>query len=119
MNLSEICEIAAHTSSVRIAVSYCGDSKFAVGISDGITSPIVASGMPEEVETILREQLPGYMEKIATEAATRKAQADEEKRKAAEQAALSELKRKENIRKSAEKTTAAANKENQLELKLF
>ena len=119
MDLSKICEIATRTSSVRIAVSYCGDNKFAVGISDGVTSPIVANGTPAEIETIIQEQLSGYLEKVATEAAKRKAQADEEKRKAAEQAALSELKRKENVRKSAEKTTAAANKENQLELKLF
>ncbi len=119
MNLAKLCKIAAHTSTIRIAVSYCGDDRFAVGIGDGVTSPIVANGTPEEIESILTGQLPGYLEKAATEAAERKAKADEAKRQAEERVALAELKRKNNERKAAEKKAAEANKEKQMQLDLF
>lgn len=115
MNLNQICEIA-ESGPVRMVFSYSGANKFAFGISDGVTTPIVVNGTPEEIETALARQLPEYRQKVAEEAAARKAKEDEVKRQAAEQTALAELRRQENEKKTADKKIAAVNKESQLEL---
>ncbi len=116
MQLSQVCQIAAEAASVRIVISYSGESKFALGISDGVTTPIIATGTPEEIETSIAGQLPDYLAKVATEAAERKAKEEEHKRIAAERAALAEQNRKNAADRAAAKKTAEANKENQLEL---
>lgn len=115
MDLKEICTIAEH-STVRIIVSYSGDGKFALGMSDGVTSPVVANGSPEELEVELLRQIPGYREKAAIEAAERKAKEEEKQRKAAEAVALAEAKRKEAEQKAVAKRTAEENDKNQMEL---
>lgn len=116
MQLADVCQIAANTASVRIAVSYCGENKFAVGISDGVTTPIIANGTPEEIEASIAGQLPGYQEKVAQETAERKAKEEEAKQKTAERAALTELNRQKAADRQTAKETAEENKNNQLEL---
>lgn len=116
MNVADVCRIAAETAHVKIMVSYCGENKFAVGISDGTTTPIVANGTPEEIEASIAGQLPDYQEKIAAETAVRKAKEEEEKRKAAERTALAELNQQRRTDRIAARKTAETNKENQLEL---
>ena len=51
MELKDVCGIAEHTG-IRIVVSYSGNGKFALGLSDGSTTPIVANGTPEEIEDL-------------------------------------------------------------------
>ena len=38
MELKDVCGIAEHTG-IRIVVSYSGNGKFALGLSDGSTTP--------------------------------------------------------------------------------
>lgn len=118
MELKDVCGIAEHTG-IRIVVSYSGNGKFALGLSDGLTTPIVANGTPEEIEVSLAEQLPGYREKAIREATEKKAKEEELKKKAAETAALAELKRQESEKRAAEKKAAEVNKQNQLEFSLI
>mgnify|MGYP006922311157 FL=1 len=118
MELKDVCGIAEHTG-IRIVVSYSGNGKFALGLSDGSTTPIVANGTPEEIEVLLAEQLPGYREKAIREATEKKAKEEEFKKKAAETAALAELKRQESEKRAAEKKAAEVNKQNQLEFSLI
>ena len=112
MELKDVCGIAEHTG-IRIVVSYSGNGKFALGLSDGSTTPIVANGTPEEIEVSLAEQLPGYREKAIREATEKKAKEEELKKKAAE------IKRQESEKRAAEKKAAETNKQNQLEFSLI
>ena len=39
--LEELSKIAMQSGNCRLVLSYTGDQKFAAGVSDGITTPLV------------------------------------------------------------------------------
>ena len=43
MLFEELCKIAAQNGNCRLVVSYSGDDRYALGISDGVSSPFVAN----------------------------------------------------------------------------
>ena len=76
MLLEELCKIARCGGNCRLVVSYAGEDRYAVGISDGVTTAEVYRGTQPELEVKLREQLPQYPETIAREARERKEKED-------------------------------------------
>ncbi len=114
MLLEELCKIARCGGNCRLVVSYAGEDRYAVGISDGVTTAAVYRGTQPELEVKLREQLPQYPETIAREARERKEKEDAARHEAEVKAAERELKRQASVRRSAEK-----NDTRQEELSLF
>ena len=55
-------------------ISYNGDDKYALGVSDGVTTPLVVNGTLVELQTAIAEKLPGYLELAAKEAAYEEAE---------------------------------------------
>lgn len=119
MILKEVCKIAAANGNARLVVSYSGDNKFVVGISDGVTTPLVINGTREELETLLAEQLPGYLATAGKEAAERKVKEEAARHEAALRAAEAKLRQENAARKTAEKKASEENKANQQEFSLF
>ena len=107
------------SGNCRLVLSYTGNQKFAAGISDGITTPLVVNGTIPEIESELAKKLPGYCETAQREAAERKAKEETAKREAALKAAEAKLKKQNAEKRKAEKQAAEANKANQGELALF
>ena len=68
MLLEELSKIAAQNGNCRLVISYNGDDKYALGISDGVTTPLVINGTLAELQTAIVEKLPGYLELAAKEA---------------------------------------------------
>ena len=60
-------------------ISYNGDDKYALGVSDGVTTPLVVNGTLVELQTAIAEKLPGYLELAAKEAAEKKAKEEAKK----------------------------------------
>ena len=111
MLLEELSKIAAQSGNSRLVISYNGDDKYALGVSDGVTTPLVVNGTLVELQTAIAEKLPGYLELAAKEAAAR----HEAELKAVE----TKLKQEAAARKAAEKKAAEENKAAQGELSLF
>ena len=120
MLFEELCKIAAQNGNCRLVISYNGDDKYALGISDGVSTPFVANGTLPELQAAVAEKLPGYLELAAREAAAKKAR-EEAARHEAELKAAAEARRKQEAaaRKAAEKKTIEENKAAQGELSLF
>jgi hypothetical protein len=117
--LEELSKIAMQSGNCRLVLSYTGDQKFAAGISDGITTPLVVNGTIPEIEAELAEKLPGYLVTAQREAAERKAKEEAAKHEAEIKAAEAKLKKENAAKRQAEKQAAEANKANQGELSLF
>jgi len=115
----ELSKIAMRSGNCRLVLSYVGEEKFATGVSDGITTPLVVNGTIPEIEAELAVKLPGYLETAEKEAAERKAKEDAAKREAEVKAAEAKLKKQNAEKRKAEKQTAEANQANQGELALF
>ena len=96
--LDELSKIAMHSGNCRLVLSYSGEDKFALGVSDGITTPLVINGTIPEIEAELAGKLPGYLETAQHEAAERKAKEEAAKHEAEIKAAEAKLK-KENAAK--------------------
>ena len=60
--LEELSKIAMQSGNCRLVLSYTGDQKFAAGVSDGITTPLVVNGTLAEIAEELATKLPGYLE---------------------------------------------------------
>lgn len=119
MIFNELCKIATASGNARLVVSYNGDGKFAVGVSDGVTTPLVINGTQEEITAKLPEQLTSYQETIAKETAERQAKEAALKHEAEVKAAEVKLKQEESARKAAARREAEENKKAQDELSLF
>lgn len=119
MLFEELCKIAAQNGNCRLVVSYSGDDKYALGISDGVTTPLVINGTLAELQTAIVEKLPGYLELAAREAAAKKAREEAARHEAELKAAKARRKQEAAARKAAEKKTIEENKAAQGELSLF
>lgn len=119
MLFEELCKIAAQNGNCRLVVSYSGDDKYALGISDGVSTPFVANGTLAELQTAIVEKLPGYLELAAKEAAEKKAKEEAARHEAELKAAEARRKQEAAARKAAEKKTIEENKAAQGELSLF
>ena len=119
MLLRELCLIARQSGNCRLVVSYTGEEKFAVGISDGMATPQVFNGTFPEIEAVISEKLSAYREAAAKEAAERKNKEAALKHEAEVKAAEAKLKQQESARRLAEKRAAEQNKASQTELSLF
>ena len=117
--LEGLSKIAMQSGNCRLVLSYTGEQKFAAGVSDGITTPLVVNGTIREIESELAEKLPGYCETAQREAAERKAKEETAKREAALKAAEAQLKKQNAAKRQAEKQTAETNQADQGELALF
>ena len=117
--LNELCKIAQQSGNCRLVISYSGEEKFAVGISDGVTTPQIFNGTLPEIETEITEKLPAYLEIAAKESAERKAKEAALKHEAEIKAAEAKLKQAEAAKRAAEKRAAEANKADQPEFSLF
>ena len=69
MLLEELSKIAAQCGNCRLVISYNGNDKYALGVSDGVTTPLVVNGTLVELQTAVAEKLPGYLELATKEAA--------------------------------------------------
>ena len=69
MLFEELCKIAAQNGNCRLVVSYSGNDKYALGISDGVSSPFVANGTLPELQVAVAAKLTGYLERAARETA--------------------------------------------------
>ena len=115
----ELSKIAMQSGNCRLVLSYTGEQKFAAGISDGITTPLVVNGTIPEIEAELVGKLAEYLEQVRREAAERKAKEEAAKHEAEIKAAEAKLKKENAAKRQAEKQAAEANKANQGELSLF
>ena len=115
----ELSKIAMQSGNCRLVLSYTGEQKFAAGISDGITTPLVVNGTIPEIEAELAGKLAEYLEQVRREAAERKAKEEAAKHEAEIKAAEAKLKKENAAKRQAEKQAAEANKANQGELSLF
>ena len=119
MLLEELSKIAAQSGNCRLVISYNGDDKYALGVSDGVTTPLVANGTLAELQTAIAEKLPGYLELAVKEAAEKKAKEEAARHEAELKAAETRLKQEAAARKAAEKKAVEENKAAQGELSLF
>lgn len=119
MLLEELSKIAAQNGNCRLVISYNGDDKYALGISDGVTTPLVINGTLAELQTAIVEKLPGYLELAARETAAKKAREEAARHEAELKAAEARRKQEAAARKAAEKKTIEENKAAQGELSLF
>ena len=119
MLFEELCKIAAQNGNCRLVVSYSGDDKYALGISDGVTTPFVANGTLPELQAAVAEKLPGYLELAVKEAAEKKAKEEAARHEAELKAAEAKLKQEAAARKAADKKAVEENKAAQGELSLF
>ena len=115
----ELSKIAMQSGNCRLVLSYTGEQKFAAGVSDGITTPLVVNGTIPEIEAELAGKLPGYLETAQKEATERKAKEEAARHEAEVKAAEAKLKKENAEKRKAEKLAAEANKANQGELALF
>lgn len=119
MLLEELSKIAAQSGNCRLVISYNGDDKYALGVSDGVTTPLVVNGTLVELQTAVAEKLPGYLELAVREAAEKKAKEEAARHEAELKAAEAKLKQEAAARKAAEKKAVEENKAAQGELSLF
>lgn len=117
--LETMSQIAMHSGNCRLVLSYSGEEKFALGVSDGLATPLVVNGTIPEIEAELHGKLAEYLEQVRREAAERKAKEEAAKREAEIKAAEAKLKKENAAKRQAEKQAAEANKANQGELSLF
>ena len=117
--LETMSQIAMYSGNCRLVLSYSGEEKFALGVSDGLATPLVVNGTIPEIEAELTVKLPGYLETAQREAAERKANEEAAKHEAEIKAAEAKLKKENAAKRQAEKQAAEANKANQGELSLF
>ena len=114
MLLEELSKIAAQSGNCRLVISYNGDDKYALGVSDGVTTPLVVNGTLAELQIAIAEKLPGYLELAVKEAAEKKAKEEAARHEAELKAAEVKLKQE-----AAEKKAVEENKAAQGELSLF
>ena len=53
--------IALERGSVRCVLSYSGEDKYALGISDGTNTPLVMNGTFEELQAKLDSEMPEFL----------------------------------------------------------
>ena len=111
MLFEELCKIAAQNGNCRLVVSYSGDDRYALGISDGVSSPFVANGTLPELQAAVAEKLPGYLELAAREAVAKKAREEAARHEAELKAAEARRKQEAAARKAAEKKTIERRKQ--------
>jgi len=119
MLLKELSKIAAQSGNSRLVISYNGDDKYALGVSDGVTTPLVVNGTLVELQTAIAEKLPGYLELATKEAAEKKSKEEATRHEAELKAVETKLKQEAVARKAVEKKAAEENKAAQGELSLF
>ena len=56
MLLEELSKIAAQSGNCRLVISYNGDHKYALGVSDGVTTPLIVNGTLAELQTAVAEK---------------------------------------------------------------
>ena len=119
MLLKELSKIAAQSGNSRLVISYNGDDKYALGVSDGVTTPLVVNGTLVELQTAIAEKLPGYLELATKEAAEKKSKEEATRHEAELKAVETKLKQEAVARKAVEKKAAEENKAAHGELSLF
>ena len=119
MLLEELSKIAAQNGNCRLVISYNGDDKYALGVSDGVTTPLVVNGTLVELQTAVVEKLSGYLELAVKEAAEKKAREEAARHEAELKAVEARLKQEAAARQAAEKKAVEENKAAQGELSLF
>ena len=117
--LEELSKIAMQSGNCRLVLSYSGEDKFALGICDGLATPLVVNGTIPEIEAELNGKLADYLEQVRREATERRAKEEAAKHEAEIKAAEAKLKKENAAKRQAEKQAAEANKANQGELSLF
>ena len=100
MLLEELSKIAAQSGNCRLVISYNGDDKYALGVSDGVTTPLVVNGTLVELQTAVAEKLPGYLELAAKEAAEKEVKEEAVRHEAELKAVEARLKQEAAARKA-------------------
>ena len=111
--------IALERGSVRCVLSYSGEDKYALGISDGTNTPLVLNGTFEELQVKLDSEMPEFLEKIRKEVQEKKAKEEQTRREAEIKAAEEKLRREELAKKAAVKKEAQEQKDAQGQFELF
>jgi len=111
--------IALERGSVRCVLSYSGEDKYALGISDGTNTPLVLNGTFEELQAKLDSEMPEFLEKIRKEVQEKKAKEEQTRREAELKAAEEKLRREELAKKAAVKKEAQEQKDAQGQFELF
>ena len=111
--------IALERGSVRCVLSYSGEDKYALGISDGTNTPLVMNGTVEELQAQLNSEMPMFLEKIRKEVEEKKAKEEQNRREAELKVAEEKLRREELAKKTAVKKEAQEQKDAQGQFELF
>ena len=111
--------IALERGNVRCVLSYSGEDKYALGISDGTNTPLVLNGTFEELQAKLDSKMPEFLEKIRKEVQEKKAKEEQTRREAEIKAAEEKLRREELAKKAAVKKEAQEQKDVQGQFELF
>ena len=119
MFLETMKNIALERGSVRCVLSYSGEDKYALGISDGTNTPLVMNGTFEELQAKLDSKMPEFLEKIRKEVQEKKAKEEQNRREAEIKAAEEKLRREELAKKAAVKKEAQEQKDAQGQFELF
>ena len=119
MFLESIKNIALERGSVRCVLSYSGEDKYALGISDGTNTPLVMNGTFEELQTKLNSEMPEFLEKIRKEVQEKKAKEEQARHEAEIKAVEEKLRREELAKKAAVKKEVQEQKDAQGQFELF
>ena len=111
--------IALERGSVRCVLSYSGEDKYALGISDGTNTPLVMNGTVEELQAQLNSEMPEFLEKIRKEVQEKKAKEEQARHEAEIKAVEEKLRREELAKKAAVKKEAQEQKDAQGQFELF
>ena len=119
MFLESIKNIALERGSVRCVLSYSGEDKYALGISDGTNTPLVMNGTFEELQTKLNSEMPEFLEKIRKEVQEKKAKEEQAHHEAEIKAVEEKLRREELAKKAAVKKASQKQDDAQGQFELF
>ena len=119
MFLETMKNIALERGSVRCVLSYSGEDKYALGISDGTNTPLVMNGTFEELQAKLDSEMPEFLEKIRKEVQEKKAKEEQNRREAEIKAAEEKLRREELAKKAAVKRKIKSRKMLKVNLNYF
>ena len=119
MFLETMKNIALERGSVRCVLSYSGEDKYALGISDGTNTPLVMNGTFEELQAKLDSKMPEFLEKIRKEVQEKKAKEEQNRREAELKVAEEKIRREELAKKAAVKRESQTAKDVQEQFELF
>ena len=111
--------IALERGSVRCVLSYSGEDKYALGISDGTNTPLVMNGTFEELQAKFNSEMPEFLEKIRKEVQEKKAKEEQNRREAELKVAEEKIRREELAKKAAVKRESQTAKDVQEQFELF